>query len=112
MLPRSIPPNHFTHPLLSKACVDLCLVGNGEKSHARTLKSGQVSDARKAFDRMPRRNRVSWNSMVAEYVAVGEMEEAMVLFMRMSERVLECGDGQVCAVQGSHESKGAVRLDA
>ncbi|KAK1317295.1 Pentatricopeptide repeat-containing protein [Acorus calamus] len=126
MLPRSIPPNHLTHPLLSKACADLRLVGDGEKSQARTLKSGLgfdrfvrnsliymysnfgrlvctadvtwilmigacmknylVYEARKAFDRMPRRDRVSWNSMVIVYIAVGELEEAIALFMRMPER--------------------------
>ncbi|KAK1317182.1 hypothetical protein QJS10_CPA05g01988 [Acorus calamus] len=121
MLPRSIPPNHFTHPLLSD---------DGEKSQARALKSGLgfdrfvrnsliymysnfgrlvstadvtwismidacmknylVYEARKAFDRMPRRDRVSWNSMVIAYIAVGELEEAIALFMRMPERDMMC----------------------
>ncbi|KAK1325013.1 Pentatricopeptide repeat-containing protein [Acorus calamus] len=49
-------------------------------------RSGLVSVAQKTFDGMPHRDRVSWNSIASEYAAVGEMEEAMALFMRMSER--------------------------
>jgi pentatricopeptide repeat protein len=49
-------------------------------------KCGNVKDARKAFDKIPRRNIFSWNNMVAGYVSCGDMDNARQLFSEMAER--------------------------
>lgn len=49
-------------------------------------KCGTVKDARKAFDKMPRRNIFSWNNMVAGYVSCGDMADAVHLFSEMAQR--------------------------
>ncbi|KAK1266579.1 Pentatricopeptide repeat-containing protein [Acorus gramineus] len=50
------------------------------------VKCGQVVDARAVFDSMPRRNTVSWTSMIAGYAQNGVAEEAINLFRRMKKR--------------------------
>ncbi|XXG69438.1 hypothetical protein AAC387_Pa06g2309 [Persea americana] len=49
-------------------------------------KLGDVVQARKLFDRMPKRDLVSWNSMIDGYAAVGDMSAARTLFEEMPER--------------------------
>ncbi|KAL3527130.1 hypothetical protein ACH5RR_011786 [Cinchona calisaya] len=46
-------------------------------------KMGQLSDARKMFDELPQRDEISWTNMIAGYVNVSDMSEALSLFSRM-----------------------------
>ncbi|XP_074317193.1 pentatricopeptide repeat-containing protein At5g50390, chloroplastic [Silene latifolia] len=47
------------------------------------VKCGMLVDARLLFDEMPRRNSVSWNTMIAGVVDGGDYIEAFRLFLRM-----------------------------
>ncbi|KAF3781203.1 Pentatricopeptide repeat-containing protein [Nymphaea thermarum] len=104
-------PNNFTYPFVLKACAALGCVGFGRGIHGLVLKSGfasdvfvssslldmygkfgRLGDARKLFDRMPVRNIVTWNSMVAGYGQDGDWNEALCLIMRMED------DGEVPSV--------------
>ncbi|KAH9320127.1 hypothetical protein KI387_021896 [Taxus chinensis] len=49
-------------------------------------KCGSTEDARKVFDKMPERDLVSWNAMIAGYAANSEDEEALDIF-RQVQRV-------------------------
>ncbi|XP_024537513.1 pentatricopeptide repeat-containing protein At5g27110-like [Selaginella moellendorffii] len=47
-------------------------------------KCGSLLDSWRAFERMPRRNAVSWNSLMLGYAENGEPEAALDLFVRMA----------------------------
>lgn len=94
--------NNFTFSVVLKACVGLMDLNKGKDVHcvlkkmgfetdvsvANALidmygKCGDLSCARKVFDRMPVRDVASWTSMICGYCNTGEIEEPVVLFERM-----------------------------
>ena len=46
-------------------------------------KCGNFNTARDLFDKMPKRNLVAWNSMIAGYNQYGQAEEALGVFSDM-----------------------------
>lgn len=52
-------------------------------------KCGSMDDARQVFDKIPERNVVSWNALIAGYVQGGYGEETSALFHRMERENLE-----------------------
>ena len=44
------------------------------------MKNGEVGVARELFDDMHERDAFGWNSMIAGYVGIGDMEAAKGLF--------------------------------
>eukprot|EP01018_Ginkgo_biloba_P013192 Gb_32452 [translate_table: standard] len=97
-----VQPNHFTYASILPACADLAdlqqgmeiheeIIRSGFQSHvfvANTLidmyaKCGRVGDARNLFDKMPQRDVVSWNVMIAAYTRHGSSDEALTLFHQM-----------------------------
>ncbi|XP_042399884.1 pentatricopeptide repeat-containing protein At1g08070, chloroplastic-like [Zingiber officinale] len=73
-------------------------------------KCGDIDSAREVFDKMPLRNVVSWNSMIAGLANNGEFEMALVLFRQM-----QCDDVQpdgftLVPVLNSCASLGALEL--
>ncbi|MBA0807105.1 hypothetical protein Gohar_022929 [Gossypium harknessii] len=94
--------NKFTFSVVLKACVGLMNLNKGKEVHAVVnklcletdvnvgnglidmyCKCGNVSYARKIFDRMAERNVASWTSMISGYCNVGKNKEALGLFERM-----------------------------
>ena len=49
------------------------------------VKCDDVQSARLVFDRMPRRDRISWNAMISGYFENGECLEGLRLFFSMRE---------------------------
>ncbi|KAL6292565.1 hypothetical protein ACE6H2_000707 [Prunus campanulata] len=49
-------------------------------------KCGDLSSARRVFDSMKKKDRVTWNAMITGYAQNGMSDEAMVLFDDMKER--------------------------
>jgi pentatricopeptide repeat protein len=49
-------------------------------------KRGSIEKARDVFDKMPERNIVSWNAMIAGYLHNGFVDEALKLFREISQR--------------------------
>ena len=101
---KGIFPDVFTFISLLKACtaslasenamllhVCICEDGlehsldiNSSLIHAYSKCNG-LQDAQKVFDRMVKRNKVSWNSIIGAYVNHGKLEVAHRLFFRMIE---------------------------
>ncbi|XP_050383089.1 putative pentatricopeptide repeat-containing protein At3g47840 [Argentina anserina] len=49
----------------------------------RLVKMGNVKQARKVFDKMPKRDEVSWTNMISGYIGVSDSSEALALFSHM-----------------------------
>ncbi|PQQ08968.1 pentatricopeptide repeat-containing protein [Prunus yedoensis var. nudiflora] len=67
------------------------------------MRDGFLEEAQKLFDKMPRRNTVTWNAMIRGYFLNGQFQDAINLFSRMTEcdvfsyntmiaGLMQCGD--------------------
>ncbi|XP_057858441.1 pentatricopeptide repeat-containing protein At4g18520, chloroplastic [Cryptomeria japonica] len=69
-----------THSAKTATCV--FFENNQLSMHVRRR---NLTDARHVFDKMPKRNKVSWSAMIAGYAENGFGEEALELFREMRE---------------------------
>ncbi|KAF3785471.1 Pentatricopeptide repeat-containing protein [Nymphaea thermarum] len=105
ILSSGLRPNEFTVCSILKVCGDMKALNCGRKLHAAVVKGmfkndvyvgsslvsmyvkcGRVPDARVIFDGMPKRNTVTWTSMIAGYAQNGLGIEAISLFRSMKSR--------------------------
>ena len=103
-----VKPNEFTFSTSLKACGALGVVENGMQIHGMCVKSGfewvsvvgnatidmyskcgRIGMAEQVFNKMPFRNLVSWNAMIAGHTHEGNGRKSLVLFQRMQ------GQGEV-----------------
>ncbi|KAD7479241.1 hypothetical protein E3N88_02377 [Mikania micrantha] len=97
---QGIGPISFTFTSLLKACSDVDGVSLGVQIHGQIIKFGGfgsdlyvsntlidmyvrcvlVDSARKVFDEMPKKDEISWTSLIVAYTRHGDMEEAGKLF--------------------------------
>ncbi|CAN6475508.1 unnamed protein product [Victoria cruziana] len=92
-------PNNYAFPFVLKACSRAAALPEGEQIHGHALKlgfaadvfvanalvhfygcCGRVAAARQVFDRITRRDVVSWNALLVGYVNDGQIDEACRLF--------------------------------
>eukprot|EP01018_Ginkgo_biloba_P008991 Gb_03997 [translate_table: standard] len=102
MLQTSIQPNNFTFPIVLNACAGLSALKEGKAIYDDIVKYGFESDiyvraalvdmyakcgslenARQVFEKMSKRDVVSWNGMIAGYAHNGRPKEALKLFTEM-----------------------------
>ncbi|PSS35767.1 Pentatricopeptide repeat-containing protein [Actinidia chinensis var. chinensis] len=95
-------PTHFTYSSVFSACANIGALEQGKWVHAHMIKSGQqliafvgntlldmyaksgsIEDAKKVFDRLIRRDVVSWNSMLAACGQHGRGKETVERFEEM-----------------------------
>lgn len=101
----SSPHNAYTFPFLLKACSNLSAFQETTQIHAQVTKLGYGNDvyavnslinsytvtgnfelARLLFDRIPKPDHVSWNSVIKGYAKAGKMGAALTLFRKMPEK--------------------------
>eukprot|EP01018_Ginkgo_biloba_P033672 Gb_37465 [translate_table: standard] len=101
-------PNSVTIASILPACANLVALHQGKEIHCYTIrnrfesdvfagtaiidmyaKCGSIKNARQVFDKMPRRNVVSWNAMIAGYAMHGHGKEALQAFCLMREMGLK-----------------------
>ncbi|XP_038696151.1 pentatricopeptide repeat-containing protein At1g08070, chloroplastic [Tripterygium wilfordii] len=99
MILSGVEPNSYTFPFLLKSCAKFGATHEGKQIHAHVLKLGldtvvfvhtslinmyaqigDLSDARKVFDKSPMRDAVSFTALVTGYTARGFVDEARQLF--------------------------------
>ncbi|KAK7295376.1 hypothetical protein RJT34_18283 [Clitoria ternatea] len=100
--------DHFTISIVIRLCARLASLEHAKQAHAALVrhgfgtdivantalvdfysKWGRMEDARHVFDRMHRKNVISWNALIAGYGNHGKGEEAIEMFERMlQERVI------------------------
>ncbi|XP_010521079.1 PREDICTED: pentatricopeptide repeat-containing protein At3g24000, mitochondrial [Tarenaya hassleriana] len=102
MLREGFKPSHFSYSSLFGACSGTGFLEQGKWVHAYMIKSGEkliafagntlldmyaksgsIHDARKIFDRLAKRDVVSWNSLLTAYAQHGFGKEALRLFEDM-----------------------------
>lgn len=95
-------PDKVTFISLLEACAQQALLDEGQQIHASIMdsglesdmvvqtallhmysKCGSLNDARSQFDRMPERDVVSLNAMIAAYAEHSQSDEALKLFQQM-----------------------------
>ncbi|XP_057830652.2 pentatricopeptide repeat-containing protein At2g35030, mitochondrial [Cryptomeria japonica] len=104
MVVAGIKPNKSTFTCAFNACARLGVSDKGMQIHGHIIKIGcasdvrvgnalvtmygkfNVDDARKAFDMMPERDVISWNTMTASYTKHGRLLHAHGLFDRMPQK--------------------------
>eukprot|EP01018_Ginkgo_biloba_P023522 Gb_33335 [translate_table: standard] len=99
-----VKPDKFTFPFVLKACTSLSALQQGNEIHEHIIKSGFDSDvfvgsalvdmyakcgfieiARQVFNKMSKRDVVSWTTMIGQYVHIGRADEALKLFSQMQQ---------------------------
>ncbi|KAF6174583.1 hypothetical protein GIB67_006235 [Kingdonia uniflora] len=99
MLVSRVVPDMATMVGILPACAHLAALEHGRSNHCYLTirgyaldtsvgnalidmysKCGQVDSSRKIFDRMPRRDIITWNTMIAGYGLHGRGREALLLF--------------------------------
>eukprot|EP01018_Ginkgo_biloba_P008463 Gb_26310 [translate_table: standard] len=102
-----LKPNSDTFASILPACANLAALHNGSEVHEHIIRNGFDSDvfvsnalvhmyakcgslenARKVFDKISRRDVVSWNAMIGGYAQSGYVDNALKLFEKMPERNL------------------------
>lgn len=109
MCENSVQLDEFTFPSVLKACSRLGALREGEQIHAQIMKyfgfnsdgfvqntlihmyasCGELEIARNVFDEMPRRDVMTWNSILAGYAKNGRWDEVVRLFREMQELGVE-----------------------
>ncbi|KAI3837673.1 hypothetical protein MKW98_027032, partial [Papaver atlanticum] len=90
LLDHGLKPDNFTYPFVLKACSSLSALKDesdvfiGAALVDMYAKCGCVDKARSVFDRIPARDVVTWNSMLAAYSQNGCPEEALSLCREMA----------------------------
>lgn len=117
MIETGVTPNKFTYPFVLKACSGSQAVEDGKMVHDQARQNGLESDvyictalvdfyakcgclveARKVFDKMPERDLVAWNAMLAGLSQNGMYGDAMRLAVHMQEEGLCPNPSTVVAV--------------
>ena len=76
-------------PKLSKLDLSLiCSVGQCTRQHV-CKECGSIEDARQVFDKMVKRDLISWTMMIGAYADSGHGEEAFETFLQMRQEGLE-----------------------
>jgi len=104
--PYAVAPNAYTISCILMACAHLAALRPGKQIHAYVArhheyeasvyfvanclidmysKCGDVDTARNVFDSMPKRNEVSWTSMMSGYGMHGRGKEALDIFDKMQK---------------------------
>ncbi|KAK2978202.1 hypothetical protein RJ640_030375 [Escallonia rubra] len=94
--------DHFTFSMIIRVCTRLASLEHAKQAHAGLVrhgfgldivantalvdfysKWGRIEDARNVFEKMPKKNVISWNALIAGYGNHGRGTEAVELFERM-----------------------------
>jgi len=108
MLWVGVRPDVYTFPCVLRTCGGVPDLVKGREIHVHVLrfgfesdvdvvnalitmyaKCGDVDTARLVFDKMPKKDRISWNAMIAGCFENGECLEGLELFCRMIEYPVE-----------------------
>lgn len=124
-----VKPNQFTYPTVLRACANLASIEEGKQVHCHIIKAGAASDTfvasaivdmyikcgsledgQRGFDRIPKRDIVSWNTMIAGYARHGYVDKALLIFEEMQQYGVKPNHVTFVAVLSACSHGGLVRL--
>ena len=73
-------------------------------------KSGRLEDARNLFDKMPKRDVISWNAMLSAFAKSGSVEDLGNVFDQMPERDLVSFDTMIAGSSGNGHPRKALEV--
>ncbi|XP_047067455.1 putative pentatricopeptide repeat-containing protein At3g25060, mitochondrial [Lolium rigidum] len=130
-LPPAVRPDSTTFTLALSACARLGDLATGEVVRALASQSGYrndvfvcssllnlyakwgaMGDAVKVFDRMPKRDRVTWSTMVTGFANAGQPVEAIEIYRRMRDGGLNADEVVMVGVIKACAATGDVRMGA
>lgn len=123
-----ISPNSVTLLAVVGACTGLSSAGCGHAIHGYAVKSGLdleevfvgnslidmyakcgcLEDSRRVFEKMPRRDPVSWSALISGYGRHGHGTEALQIFHEMREKGIEADQLTLLAVLSACNHAGLV----
>ncbi|XP_020241730.1 pentatricopeptide repeat-containing protein At5g50390, chloroplastic isoform X1 [Asparagus officinalis] len=99
--------DHFTYSIVISICARLGSLEHAKQIHAGLIRNGfgmdlisnsalvdlyckwgRMEDARNIFDRMPRKNLITWNALIGGYGVHGMGEEAVAMFLKLVDEGL------------------------
>ncbi|XP_031474273.1 pentatricopeptide repeat-containing protein At4g21065-like [Nymphaea colorata] len=102
---RSMASDSFTIAFVLEAVTAALLIRNGKGMHGQMIKfgfetsivlktnliqmyadCGSIDDGSKVFDEMPRKDLISWSTMMAAYARLGRVREALALLEDMKRK--------------------------
>eukprot|EP01018_Ginkgo_biloba_P000563 Gb_27437 [translate_table: standard] len=108
MLWTGIRPDQFAFTNILGVCAELASLGHGKQTHAQIINNGIESDvfvgnalvdmyakcgnmenSHKIFTKMPHRDVVSWNAIIAGYSQHGHGNKAIELFQQMQQESMK-----------------------
>ncbi|KAL6888468.1 hypothetical protein ACP4OV_009494 [Aristida adscensionis] len=120
MLEEGLAPTHVTLASVLSACGAAAALGDGRRCHGLAVKvgldgnqfvenallgmytkCGEVADAVRLFDGMPRPNEVSFTAMMGGLAQSGSVDDALRLFARMSRSGVRVDPVAVSSVLGA-----------
>uniref|UniRef100_A0A1D1YSR8 Pentatricopeptide repeat-containing protein At5g50390, chloroplastic n=1 Tax=Anthurium amnicola TaxID=1678845 RepID=A0A1D1YSR8_9ARAE len=102
MCDSGVKMDHFTYSIIIRICSRLASLEHAKQAHAGLVRNGfgldivantalvdfyckwgRMEDARNVFDKMPKKNVISWNALIAGYAHHGRGSEAVDMFEKM-----------------------------
>ncbi|XP_057864214.2 pentatricopeptide repeat-containing protein At2g13600 [Cryptomeria japonica] len=124
-----ISGNCFTFVSIIRACTSIRAFQVGEQFHVHFIevgldsdivvgtalvdmyaKRGRIEDARNVFDKMPKRNILSWTAMIMGYAQYGPLDEALKLFNQIPARDLVLWNAMIGGLVQNGYSNEALQL--
>ena len=128
MLQEGVEPDRITYMSILNACCSPVALEWGKEFHAQALKAGlecdvrvgtalvkmyakcgSTKDARKVFDKLVKRDVVSWTVMIGAYAESGHVEEAFELFLQMQQEGLKPDAITYLSILNACSSPGALK---
>ncbi|KAI5056082.1 hypothetical protein GOP47_0029603 [Adiantum capillus-veneris] len=135
---QGLPANDTTFASILKACMTISEKDAGRRLHAQIVAASRIGtldaitatkliemyatwgcmvDAQEVFDQMPKRDLISWNSLMTGYLKQGECNSVFQLFERMKQEGIQPDEvTYLCALtacsRGGNLDKGMSYFDA
>ncbi|XP_047339433.1 pentatricopeptide repeat-containing protein At1g08070, chloroplastic-like [Impatiens glandulifera] len=122
-------PNNYTFPFILKSCAKTHRLIEGKQCHVHVIKNGfqsdlyvvnnllrmyavcgEITSVRQLFDESPKRDLVSWTTLIQAYVKIGNWEEGIHMFFNLCESNLLADEKTIVVVLSACANIGDLSL--